>query len=72
MSAIESDPTLTITLDIEQRTVRYGEQTVAVELPDGPRKQFLEGRWDSTAELLKGKDAVVERAKNIPYFNNFA
>jgi hypothetical protein len=33
---------------------------------------FLKGSWDTTVELLEGKDAVEERVKELGYFNAFA
>jgi hypothetical protein len=32
----------------------------------------MEGRWDSTAELVAQKDKIVATATRIPYFRGFA
>jgi 3-isopropylmalate/(R)-2-methylmalate dehydratase small subunit len=72
MAAVEADPKATVEVDVAERAVRCGNQSYAAQLADGPRQQFLEGRWDSTAELLHFKDAIQNTAKQVPYFGNFA
>lgn len=72
MTAVESDPTAELTVDIEKRTITVGGESFEFTLPDGPRQAFLEGTWDSTAGLLAGKEAVGETAKKLPYLNDFA
>jgi 3-isopropylmalate/(R)-2-methylmalate dehydratase small subunit len=57
-NAAEADPNATFTVDVEKLTVRAGDVSIPVVLPDGVRQQFLEGRWDSTASRL-------------PYFNGW-
>jgi 3-isopropylmalate/(R)-2-methylmalate dehydratase small subunit len=41
-------------------------------MPDGPRQQFLDGRWDTTGELFAATDAIRATAARLPYFGNFA
>lgn len=71
MGAIEADPRIKLAVDIEAREVRWNDTRLPVELDDGPRQQFLEGRWDSTAELLQAKDAVLAEAAQLPYFQGY-
>jgi len=72
MDAVEANPTLELVVNLETRTIAAAGRSFPFEMPDGPRQQFLEGRWDSTAELLAGKDAVVATAQKLPYFSDFA
>lgn len=72
MDAVERDPSLQVEVDVQQRVVRAGADSFPFELGDGPRQQFLEGRWDSTAELLVSKDAIAKTASQLPYFGNFS
>lgn len=71
MSLNEENPNTAFTLDVEARTLSFAGESVPVEIPDGARMQFIEGRWDSTAELLEGKDAIAKTATNLPYFNHW-
>lgn len=71
-SAIEAEPGLEITLDIEGRTVRTATCSWSAELADGPRQMLLRGSWDATAGLLEGLDEVRSCAARLPYLNGFA
>jgi 3-isopropylmalate/(R)-2-methylmalate dehydratase small subunit len=71
MSAIEKDPTSLVTVDVETKSVRIGGESFALQMGDGVRQQFLEGRWDTTAELLANRDAVVATARKLPYFSDW-
>jgi 3-isopropylmalate/(R)-2-methylmalate dehydratase small subunit len=72
MNTVEATPTQSVEVDVEKREVRLAGKSYPVQLADGPRQQFLEGRWDSTAELLHFKDAIQKTAKQVPYFGNFS
>jgi 3-isopropylmalate/(R)-2-methylmalate dehydratase small subunit len=72
MNAVEADPAQRVEIDVEKRQVSVGGKSYPVQLADGPRQQFLEGRWDSTAELLHFKDAIQQTAKQVPYFSSFS
>jgi len=71
MQAVEGDPRLAVSVDVAKRTVGAGALTITAVIPDGPRQQFLEGIWDSTAELLTAKAEVLERASQLPYMRGY-
>ncbi|HET6338144.1 MAG TPA: 3-isopropylmalate dehydratase small subunit [Polyangiales bacterium] len=66
--AVASDPKLEVKIDLEAGTASAGSESIEVSLPDGAKKQLVSGRWDSSAELLDGKDAVAKTATKLPYF----
>ncbi|MBN2193292.1 MAG: 3-isopropylmalate dehydratase small subunit [Polyangiaceae bacterium] len=72
MSAVEHDASTEIAVDLEHRRVIAGPRTYPLEIPDGPRNQFLNGRWDTTGELLAAADAIRATAANLPYFRGFS
>jgi 3-isopropylmalate/(R)-2-methylmalate dehydratase small subunit len=72
MAAVEADPTIQVVVDIDKRVVAAGAISVPFEMAEGVRRSFLEGRWDTTAELLANKSAIVEAAKRLPYMSGFA
>ncbi|HEX7668249.1 MAG TPA: 3-isopropylmalate dehydratase small subunit [Polyangiaceae bacterium] len=72
MTAVEKNPTLELELSLATKTVKAGGAKYPIQIPDGPRKQFMEGRWDSTAELLGNKDRILATAAKIPYLQNFS
>ena len=67
MDAVELDPTQSIRIDLEARTVtsRVGEMQAGI--PDGVRHQLLEGTWDATRVLLEAGDAIERTAAALPY-----
>lgn len=71
MQAVETDPNLEISVDLERRMIHAGTSSYELTIPDGPRQAFLDGTWDSTGELLAGKSAIKEIIKRLPYMNNF-
>ena len=56
-TTIESNPTTSITVDLETRTVSYGSTTVAFELDDYTRWRLMEG-LDDIGLTLKHTDAI--------------
>ena len=66
-AAVDSDPTLEITIDVEKNRVFYGEENFTVHLPDSARDAFLSARWDPIGELLEGETEIVATAGALPY-----
>ncbi|HET7344092.1 MAG TPA: 3-isopropylmalate dehydratase small subunit [Methylomirabilota bacterium] len=64
-------PKTAIAVDVDAQQVRFGERVIKAAVPDGPRKQLLEGTWDSTAVLLNAGDAIEATAKKLPYVKGF-
>lgn len=71
-NAIQEDPTLEVTVDLEAREVRYADQTLAVTIPDSARDALVSGQWDFLSQLLENKEQIAEKKANLPYLNEFA
>jgi len=71
LRAVEQDPGLVLTVDLERLVVSAKGLEVPLSIGEGARQQFLTGRWDSATELLEGKAEVLERLRQIPYINGF-
>lgn len=69
MDAVELDPTQTLRIDIEARTVTSRAGEMPANIPDGVRHQLLEGSWDATHVLLEAGSAIEETAAALPYMN---
>ncbi len=71
MDAVELDPAQELVLDVTAGTLtsRAGVQKIA--MPDGARRQLLEGNWDATAVLLEAQAAVAATAARLPYVGGF-
>jgi 3-isopropylmalate/(R)-2-methylmalate dehydratase small subunit len=62
-SAIESDPELSITVDLEAREVRYGQTVLAFNLDDYTRWRLMEGLDDIGLTLRHTSD--VEKFEDL-------
>ena len=71
MDAIELDPAQEVTLDLVARTVTSRAGTAPISLPEGARRQLLEGTWDATHTLLVEPEAIRETAARLPYLSGF-
>ena len=72
MQAVENDPTTVFSLDIQAKTISFGEHKIAVDLPETYRNALTSGSWDSTAMLRANLSEVKKTATKLPYINNFA
>ncbi|MDA0918844.1 MAG: 3-isopropylmalate dehydratase small subunit [Planctomycetota bacterium] len=71
-AAIEADPTLEFTLDLNTSTLSFGGETVSVTMPDSARSALTSGQFDALAQLLARKDDIAATASKLPYLNGFA
>ena len=67
MGAVAQDPSRQFTVDLDALKLVSADITVPCHMEDGPRGQLINGRWDSTAELLAGKAAVDATMQRLPY-----
>jgi 3-isopropylmalate/(R)-2-methylmalate dehydratase small subunit len=72
MAAVEEDPAHDMTVDVDALLVTFRGLRLAVNLPEGTRRQLLEGTWDATRVLLSAEEAVRETAGRLPYVRGFA
>lgn len=67
-AAIEADPKVAITIDVEALKVRTsGGLEVPVTMPDSFREALVSGRWDPIQELLDNDSAIDAKAKELHY-----
>jgi len=67
----EANPDTVFTVSLELMRVSWPGGAVTVSLDEGTQKAFMEGRWDSTTELLDAGDGIEETAGNVPYFGGW-
>lgn len=64
---IDKDPSLEVTIDLENLQVTAGDFTFPINIKDGARKALLNGKWDPITDLL-GNEADIQRvADALPY-----
>jgi len=66
--AVEAEPTLQITIDVESLKVRASNGIeFPVQMPDSAREALVSGRWDPIQELLDNDTAIDAKAKELHY-----
>lgn len=71
MRSVEENPRTEYLVDLENRTISYGNQKIAIDLPDTYRTALTKGYWDSTVLLRANLEQVKKTAAKLPYMNNF-
>jgi 3-isopropylmalate/(R)-2-methylmalate dehydratase small subunit len=64
-AAVEADPSTSITVDLETRTVAYGSKSLPFEIDDYTRWRLMEG-LDDIGLTLKQTDSIDSFEKNRP------
>jgi 3-isopropylmalate/(R)-2-methylmalate dehydratase small subunit len=67
--AIAANPETPMSLDLDTLSVTLGDKKYPVSLPDGPRKMFITGTWDTCGQLIQSADKVRETAAKLPYLS---
>lgn len=67
MDAIELDPGQRVSLDLVASTVTWRGGSAPATIPDGPRRQLMEGTWDAMATLLDARDQIIATEARLPY-----
>jgi 3-isopropylmalate/(R)-2-methylmalate dehydratase small subunit len=70
-AAIEQNPVVQVTLDLEQLTVKAGALTFSVSMPESARDALVSGQWDYLGRLLSAEGQVTQHAASIPYLTGF-
>ncbi len=66
--AVETDPTVEITIDVKALRVRTSSGLdVPVTMPDSAREALLSGRWDPIQELLDHEAQIEKKAAELGY-----
>lgn len=71
-AAVEQDPTLPMTVDLQLLQVAVGGKSYAVHMPTNVRDSLVTGQWDFLGQLLDNQTGIRQTAATIPYLNKFA
>lgn len=71
-AAVEADPTLEVTVDLEALSVSLGGESISITMPEGARSALATGQWDFLAQLLDAEAGIKETASKLPYLNSFS
>ena len=68
-TALEQDPQLDLTLNLETLTLTYGQRSFTVALNEGARQTLITGKWDSCGQLIQDFDTIHQTAQQLPYLH---
>lgn len=66
-AAVEADPTLEVSIDLEGLQASGGDVTIPVEIADSARHALLSGKYDPIKELLDNKSKIEVTAASLGY-----
>ena len=66
-AAVDADPQVEITIDLNAKEIRFGSETIPCEIREGARNALVNGKWDPIADLLEGASSVEAVAAGLPY-----
>ena len=66
-AAVEADPQVEVTIDVENQQIRCGDQSYPFSMPESAQDALTNGRWDPIGALLEGEDQVAETAGALSY-----
>ena len=72
MKSVEENPRTEYRIDLETKTLAYGNQQIGIDMPETYRIALTAGSWDSTALLRANLDQVKKTAAKLPYMTGFA
>jgi 3-isopropylmalate/(R)-2-methylmalate dehydratase small subunit len=65
--AIETNPELDITINVEDHKIWFGDQFVPCGIKAGARDSLMSGTYDPLDELLRGADEVAKTISGLSY-----
>jgi len=71
IKSVEENPRTEYTVDLEKKTISYGNQKLPFDMPESYRTALTQGYWDSTVLLRANLDQVKLTAAKLPYMGGF-
>ena len=66
-AAIESDPAIELSIDLENKRISCGGISVSCDIREGARSALINGKWDPIQDLLDGAGQVDEVVSSLAY-----
>lgn len=70
-NAVKANPKLDVTIDLEAKQLRFGNESFAVTMVEGARQALVSGQWDFLGQLLDNKPAIAATEARLPYLHQF-
>lgn len=71
MTFVKDDPACEVEIDLESKELNYGDFAFPIRQPEQTRQAFIQGTWDTTADLLSAVEKIKAVEKKLPYLHRF-
>jgi len=71
MKSVEENPQTVYMVDLQAKTLCYGEKQIRFDIPESYRSALVTGSWDSTSMLRANLNKVKVVAAKLPYMTEF-
>ena len=69
IAELENDPSLQISIDVENKRIKVGSIEVSFTIKEGARESLLSGSYDTLNELLEGEDQISSVVSKLAYMD---
>ncbi|MBL8819277.1 MAG: 3-isopropylmalate dehydratase small subunit [Planctomyces sp.] len=69
--AVDQNPVLQVTLNLETQKITAGELVIPVTMPNSAREALITGQWDYLGRLLSAADDIRAHAAKVPYLTGW-
>lgn len=69
IAELEKDPSLQISIDVENKRIKVGSIEVSFTIKEGARESLLSGSYDTLNELLEGEDQISSVVSKLAYMD---
>jgi 3-isopropylmalate/(R)-2-methylmalate dehydratase small subunit len=66
-TAIQSNPDVSLTIDLTTITVTCDNTTFNATINEGAKQMFIQGTWDNCGQLMQNETAIKATASKLPY-----
>jgi len=68
-AAVDADPLTEVSIDLNTMTVRGGDLSIPISMPESARQALLTGKYDPIAELLENNQKIEATASSLAYIS---
>ncbi len=67
----KEDSNAMLNINIEEKTLSYGDESISIIIAEGKRKNLLEGSWNTLGMLVSGLPEAKKTSEKLPYISGF-
>ena len=71
LERVEAEPTTKFVVDLAEKTIRFGDDSLPIDMPESYRSSLIAGSWDTAAELLINIEMIGKVREQLPYIKGY-